>query len=434
MKFMKLIFVDRTHEERSSISLSEFYNAAKRISELEFDVPVLHKSPQTLVQENPLRHHQEFDFYQLLIFHFMSQSEHILNVVREKLQQFSKESGWELAKWEISNRFEDHSYANALPDDWFRKQAWYNYYQNETLREKSLVKIPAAAFYFARISRDIRRIAEEFNVTEWAVHKWAKTAEWHKALDVFDYKGDRQFATQPKRDTARDNGEIFDEAKQAYQEALSAGNPYHKLATIAGERVGLPRRRIHDWAMKYNWRGIDSRFSHNNMRDRRIVRDLNFTDWNQDDINVLSDEDYNLLKGVEIGLANQLQDFLTAYDIYPDEYQGERYIQPLDLSPNVFSRLVNEEEFCVKFSKPTILRHVKSSRDERMYQIHTGSLRWIKLSDVPKIINRYWASVYRDKTFDQLQAVDQLVVKQREYTTMLENIEQKTKGVCNHVR
>lgn len=428
MKFMKLIFVDRTHEERSSISLSEFYNAAKRISELGFDVPVLHESPQTLTQENPLGHHQEFDFYQLLIFHLMSQSEHILDVVRAKLQQFGKESGWELAKWEVSNRFEDHSYANVLPNDWFRKQAWYNYYQNETLQEKSLVKIPAAAFYFARISRDIREIAKEFDVTEWAVRKWAKTSEWHEALDVFGYKDERRFATQPTRDTARDNGEIFDKAKQAYQEALNAGKPHHKLATIAGERVGLPRRRIHDWAMKHNWRGIDSRLPHN-VRDRKIMRELNFSDWNQHDINVLSDEDYNLLKHAEIGLVDQLQDFLTAYDIYPDEYRGERYIHPLDLSPGVFSRGINEEEFRVKFSKPTILRHVKSSRDGRMYQIHTGSLRWIKLSDVPKIINRYWDSVYRDKTFDQLQAVDQLVVKQREYTTMLENIEQKRKAL-----
>ena len=429
MKFMKLIFVDRTHEERSSLPPSEFYNAAKKISEQGFGVRVLQESPRVLTQDNPLGHHQEFDSYQSLIFDFMSRSEHILSIVREKLEYLGKESSWELAKYQVSNTFEDHRYTNILPDDWFRKQAWYNYCQNETLREKSLVKIPAAAFYFARISRDIRRIAEEFNVTAWAVRKWAKTAEWHKALDVFGYKGDRQFATQPTRDTARDNGEIFDRAKQAYQEALNAGKPYHKLATIAGERVGLPRRRIHDWAMKYNWRGIDARFPHNNMRDRRIVKELNFTDWNQDDINMLSDEDYNLLKGVEIGLANQLQDFLAAYDIYPDEYQGERYIHPLDLSPNVFSRSVNEEEFCVKFGEPTILRHVKSSRDGRMYRIDTGSLRWIRLSDVPKIIDHYWDSAYRDKTPDQLQAVDQLVVKQREYRTILDRIDQKIERV-----
>ena len=428
VKFMKLIFVDRTHEERSSLSSSEFYNTAKKISEQGFGVRVLQESPQTLTQDNPLGHHQEFDFYQSLIFDLMSQSEHILNVVSAKLQHFGKECGWELAQSEVSHVFRDPRYANVLPDDWFKKQAWYNYWQNETLRKKSLVKIPAAAFYFARISRDVHKIAREFDVTEWAVRKWAKTFEWHEALNVLDYKGDRRFAIQPTRDAARENGEIFNKAQQAYQEALNAGTPYHKLATIAGERVGLPRRRIHDWAMKYNWRGIDSQFP-NNMRDREIMRELNFTDWNQDDINALSDEDYNLLKRAEIGLTNQLQDFLIAYNIYPDEYRGERYIHPLDLSPNVFSRLVNEEEFCVKFGEPTILRHVKSSRDGRMYRIHTGSLRWIKLSDVPKIINRYWNSAYRDKTPDQLQAMDQLVVKQREYMTMLDCIEQKTKGV-----
>ncbi len=427
MKFMKLIFVDRTHEERSSLSTSEFYNTAKKISEQGFGVRVLNESPQTLTQDNPLGHHQEFDFYQSLIFDLMSQSEHILNVVREKLEYLGKESNWELAKYQISNIFEDHRYAKTLPDDWFRKQASYNYWQNETLRKKSLVKRPAAAFYFARISRDIRKIAEEFDVTEWTVRKWAKTSEWHEALNVFAYKGDRQFDTQPTRDAARENREIFDMAKQAYQEALNAGKPYHKLATIAGERVGLPRRRIHDWAMKYNWREINSRFP-NDTRNRKIMRELNFADWNQDYINVLSDEDYNLLKRAEIGLANQLQDFLTAYDIHYDEYHGKRYIHPLDLSPGVFSRGINEEKFCVKFGEPTILRHVKSSRDGRMYQIHTGSLRWIKLSDVPKIINHYWDSIYRDKDLDQLQTVDRLVVKQKEYMIMLDNIEQKMKG------
>ena len=424
MKFMKLIFVDRTHDERSSLSPSEFYNTAKRISEQGFGVRVLHESPQTLTQDNPLGHHQEFDSYQSLIFDFMSRSEYILNIVREKLEHLGKESSWELAKYQISNTFEDDRYANVLSDDWFRKQAWYNYYQNETLRKKSLLKIPAAAFYFARISRDIRKIAKEFDVTEWAVRKWAKTSEWHEALDIFGYKGAPIFAKQPTRDAARDNGEIFDKAKQVYQEALNAGKPYHKLAAIAGERVGLSRRRIHDWAMKYNWRGIDSRFP-DNMRNREIMRELNFTDWNQGTINALSDADYNLLKRAEIDLTSQLRDFLTAYNIYPDEYRGERYIHPLDLSPNVFSGAVDEEEFCVKFGKPTILHHVKSSRDGRRYRIHTSSLRWIKLSDVPKIINRYWDSVYRDNPSDRLQAVDQLVVKQREYTTMLNHIDQK---------
>ena len=54
MKFMKLIFVDRTYEERSLLSPLEFYNAVNRISGQEFGVRVLHESPHTLRQDNPL--------------------------------------------------------------------------------------------------------------------------------------------------------------------------------------------------------------------------------------------------------------------------------------------------------------------------------------------------------------------------------------------
>ena len=248
MKFMKLIFVDRTDEERPSLPLSEFYDTGKRVCEQEFRVQLLHETPQTLIQDNPWGRHQEIDDYHLLIFDLMSQSEHILNVMRAKLKHLGKKTGWELEKYHVSNVFEDTIYANSLPDDWFKKQVRYNYGQILSL------KIPAAAFYFARISRDIHQIAKAFDVTEWAVRRWAKTPEWRKSLDVFGYTDNRHFEAQPKRDTARDNGETFQIARQAYITAINAGEPQHKLATVTSERVGIPRRRIHDWAMKYEWR------------------------------------------------------------------------------------------------------------------------------------------------------------------------------------
>ena len=155
------------------------------------------------------------------------------------------------------------------------------------------------------------------------------------------------------------------------------------------------------------------------------MRELNFTQWNQDYIEALSDENYNALKSVEIELVNRLEEFLTAYCIFPDEYQGDRYIHPLDLSPGVFSRSINEKKFCVKFEEHTILHNVKSTRDGKRYQVHTGGLRWIKLSDVPRVVDRYSGSVYQDKTPVQLHAVNQLVTKQREYVAMLNSIEQE---------
>ena len=118
------------------------------------------------------------------------------------------------------------------------------------------IKIHAAAFYFVYTSRDLHEIANVFGVTEYAVRKWAKTPQWEKALDVFGYTGDRDFITKPTRDTVRDAGETFEKARKVYLEAMRNGEPTHKLATLAGEAVGLSRRRIHAWAQQYGWRDL----------------------------------------------------------------------------------------------------------------------------------------------------------------------------------
>ena len=154
------------------------------------------------------------------------------------------------------------------------------------------------------------------------------------------------------------------------------------------------------------------------------MRELNFTHWNQDYINALSDEDYDILKRAEKDLANRLQVFLDAYDFRPDEYQGERYIHSQELSPRVFGSLVDEKEYCIKFDEDTILQGVRSGH-AGMVRIHTSTLRWIKLSDVPRIVDRYSDSIYQNKTPARLHAVNQLVTKQREYMAILNSIGQE---------
>lgn len=116
------------------------------------------------------------------------------------------------------------------------------------------MKIHAAAFYFSHISRDVHEISEMFGVSKDAIYKWAKTPEWGFALDVFQYDGDRDFARKPRRDTQRDAGDVFEKAREAYFKAIREGVATRKLATVAGAAVGLPRRRIHAWAVQYGWR------------------------------------------------------------------------------------------------------------------------------------------------------------------------------------
>ena len=121
-------------------------------------------------------------------------------------------------------------------------------------RPKDVAKIYGAAFYFAYISRNKQEIAHHFDVQKRTVTRWSKQPEWEQALKVWKYEGERTFLTPPRRDIAKGKKEQFEKAREVYIEALSAGEPTHKLATIAGEVVRLPRTTIHRWAKQHGWR------------------------------------------------------------------------------------------------------------------------------------------------------------------------------------
>ena len=128
---------------------------------------------------------------------------------------------------------------------------WYTATVNP---KRPIEKIHGAAAIFAFITRDAQEIADYFNVKEITVKRWAQTPEWKTALDGFGYDGDRTFETLPKRDTRREQGETYQKARTAYIKAMKDGTPKHKWATVAGDAVGLPRQRIHVWAIKHGWR------------------------------------------------------------------------------------------------------------------------------------------------------------------------------------
>ena len=116
------------------------------------------------------------------------------------------------------------------------------------------ILVTVAAGLFVTHTRDAKEIASLLNTSERSVHRWAERDKWEEVLQTLNYKGDRNFRVKPSRNSQREEGEIFEEAREAYQEAIKAGEPTHKLATIASNATGIPRRRIHDWAMKHGWR------------------------------------------------------------------------------------------------------------------------------------------------------------------------------------
>ena len=125
-------------------------------------------------------------------------------------------------------------------------------------RPKNLIKIYGAAFCFVHISQDLTEIAEATGLGERQIRRYAETPEWDKALDAWGYTGNRNFVTQPTRDTVRDAGETFEKAREIYLEAMQAGEPKHKLARITADALGLQVERVRKWATKYRWREIET--------------------------------------------------------------------------------------------------------------------------------------------------------------------------------
>ena len=119
---------------------------------------------------------------------------------------------------------------------------------------KPIAKIHCAAAYFIFVSRNINDIAAAFDTSDRTIRRWAEDPEWETALNACRYTGDRNFETQPYRDTERDAGRLFEAAREAYIVAVNSGEPKHRWATIAAEAVDLPRRRVHNWALKHGWR------------------------------------------------------------------------------------------------------------------------------------------------------------------------------------
>ena len=119
--------------------------------------------------------------------------------------------------------------------------------------QTTTIKIHGAAFYFANISQDLSDISQATGLGERQIRRYAETREWNQALDVYGYTGERNFDTQPRRDTVRDAGETFEKARQIYLQAMQAGTPKHKLASITADELGLTPKRVRIWAQKYNW-------------------------------------------------------------------------------------------------------------------------------------------------------------------------------------
>ena len=119
---------------------------------------------------------------------------------------------------------------------------------------KPVVKIHAAACYFAFVSRDIQAIATQFDASDRTVRRWREEPEWDEALDICKYTGSRKFQVQPSRNNQRDHGNVFSKVRAVYIQAMKDGVANHRLATVTEAETGIDRRTIRRWAKQHGWR------------------------------------------------------------------------------------------------------------------------------------------------------------------------------------
>ena len=120
-------------------------------------------------------------------------------------------------------------------------------------KQRNYIKLHAAAFIFANITRAASEIADMLGITDKTVRRYADDPEWDNALDVFGYTGDRSFISAKKRDPKRDTPEKYKQAYALYLQHIKDDTPRHKIASRVGEETDLPARTVRRWAKLGNW-------------------------------------------------------------------------------------------------------------------------------------------------------------------------------------
>ena len=119
--------------------------------------------------------------------------------------------------------------------------------------KSTLIKLHAAAAIFA--SRDgcsAQEIADILNVPLNSVYHYAKQPEWEETLDTLGYTGDRQFTRKATRDIQKESGELVAQSRAIYTKSRRDGLNHKKAVTAVVNELELKRRRVNEWAEKFD--------------------------------------------------------------------------------------------------------------------------------------------------------------------------------------
>ena len=120
--------------------------------------------------------------------------------------------------------------------------------------KSTLIKLHAAAVIFSqRDGCSAQEIADILKIPLNSVYHYAKQPEWEETLQTLQYTGNRRFARKTTRDPQKDSGALVAQARAIYTKERLDGLNHKKAVTAVVNALGLKRRRINEWAAKYEW-------------------------------------------------------------------------------------------------------------------------------------------------------------------------------------
>jgi len=132
---------------------------------------------------------------------------------------------------------------NTAPDILMPKN--FNYY-----------KMGAVAYLFINEpDKTVKEIADAVGVRENTVHQWQAKGEWDKALDAFNFTGDRSLRRKASRDLERESGDVIDLAKSTYDAARDAGMNKGEASKHTAKIVNVSEKTIFNWRKRFGWDG-----------------------------------------------------------------------------------------------------------------------------------------------------------------------------------
>ena len=117
-------------------------------------------------------------------------------------------------------------------------------------------KIGAVAYLFiTEPDKTVKEIAAEVGVRENTVHQWLAKGEWDKALDAFNFTGDRSLRRKVSRDLERESGAVIALAKSTYRDARDTGMNKGNASKHTAKIVNVSEKTIFNWRKRFDWDG-----------------------------------------------------------------------------------------------------------------------------------------------------------------------------------